>query len=136
VSLKPWLHLLVSLTSTDWFGDLQNLDRPLFKHTFEVALELRVICEKVLQLFVFVRNQHQNQNQNLNGECVGEAQLNLAEFSQKMMRSQWCNVLGWQILRHPAAGTGLVDETRLLVPAGRLLKYFLGKKRFFWFHLL
>uniref|UniRef100_A0A915L630 WW domain-containing protein n=1 Tax=Romanomermis culicivorax TaxID=13658 RepID=A0A915L630_ROMCU len=86
---------------TDWisiapsnFND--NVDRSVSKQAFEFNISLRSIRSKILQLYVF------GQVSADSIDCLGEAQLNLAEFNCQMIRSQWVNILNRQFLTIPS----------------------------------
>lgn len=89
---------------TDWCAETE---KPAFRKTFELNINLPRICNKILQLYVWGERRYSpNDAVAADGlqaaaDCLGGTQINLAEFNSQMMRSQWTNILSSQFIKLP-----------------------------------
>ncbi|XP_059079146.1 protein kibra-like isoform X2 [Tigriopus californicus] len=90
--------LLPSPVSTNWTfcsQSVTNIHKPTFGETFPVSVSRNKLGSKTLQVNVWSTAPDGRE------ECLGAAQVSLADFDIKTVRVQWYNILSYHFMRQP-----------------------------------
>eukprot|EP00095_Tigriopus_kingsejongensis_P003652 maker-scaffold11_size778918-snap-gene-0.11 protein:Tk03652 transcript:maker-scaffold11_size778918-snap-gene-0.11-mRNA-1 annotation:"protein kibra-like isoform 1" len=90
--------LLPSPASCNWTFCTQSassIQKPTFGETFQVGVSRHKLMSKTLQVNVWSSAPDGKE------ECLGAAQVSLADFDIKTVRVQWYNILSYHFMRQP-----------------------------------
>ncbi|XP_050724203.1 protein kibra-like isoform X2 [Eriocheir sinensis] len=73
-----------------------NTERPIFGETFSFPVAPRKLPSKTLQVNVWAVS---DTNETFDEECVGYAQISLADFDMDVQQTRWYNILHYALLR-------------------------------------